>query len=68
MRERCRSFPGLVNNTVIDWFPPWPEQALISVAEVFLKEDLIPAEQRSLIVEHMVKVHLSVGGNIQALI
>ena len=23
-----RSFPGMVNNTVIDWFVPWPEQAL----------------------------------------
>jgi hypothetical protein len=21
-----RNFPGLVNNTVIDWFEPWPEQ------------------------------------------
>ena len=37
LRTRCRNFPGLVNNTVIDWFEPWPEQALQSVAEVFLK-------------------------------
>lgn len=26
LRTRCRNFPGLVNNTVIDWFEPWPEQ------------------------------------------
>lgn len=26
LRSRCRNFPGLVNNTVIDWFEPWPEQ------------------------------------------
>lgn len=26
LRSRCRNFPGLVNNTVIDWFQPWPEQ------------------------------------------
>jgi hypothetical protein len=26
LRSRCRNFPGLVNNTVIDWFDPWPEQ------------------------------------------
>ena len=36
LRVRCRSFPGMVNNTVIDWFVPWPEQALLSVAGVFL--------------------------------
>ena len=26
LRRRCRNFPGLVNNTVIDWFFPWPEE------------------------------------------
>ncbi|KAJ3321068.1 Dynein heavy chain 10, axonemal [Boothiomyces sp. JEL0866] len=61
LRERCRSFPGLVNNTMIDWFPPWPEQALYSVANAFLKDEGIPAENRSAIVTHMVGVHLSVG-------
>lgn len=61
LRERCRSFPGLVNNTIIDWFPPWPEQALFSVADAFLKDNLVPSEHRSAIVEHMVSVHQSVG-------
>eukprot|EP00842_Homolaphlyctis_polyrhiza_P003630 jgi/Hompol1/4268/HPOL_001758-RA len=61
LRERCRSFPGLVNNTMIDWFPPWPEQALFSVADAFLKDELIPQEVRPAIVAHMVGVHLSVG-------
>jgi dynein heavy chain len=61
LRERCRSFPGLVNNTMIDWFPPWPEQALFSVANAFLKDDCIPSENREAIVSHMVSVHLSVG-------
>ena len=61
LRERCRSFPGLVNNTMINWFPPWPEQALLSVADAFLKEELIPAENKDAIVTHMVKVHLSVS-------
>ncbi|KAI9009714.1 dynein heavy chain and region D6 of dynein motor-domain-containing protein [Gaertneriomyces semiglobifer] len=61
LRERCRSFPGLVNNTIIDWFPPWPEQALFSVATAFLREDLVSAEHRAAIVQHMVKVHLSVA-------
>ncbi|KAJ3144485.1 Dynein heavy chain 10, axonemal [Geranomyces variabilis] len=61
LRDRCRSFPGLVNNTMIDWFPPWPEQALFSVADAFLKDELVPPEHRSAIVQHMVGVHLSVG-------
>ncbi|KAJ3039942.1 Dynein heavy chain 10, axonemal [Rhizophlyctis rosea] len=61
LRERCRSFPGLVNNTMIDWFPPWPEQALLAVADAFLQEHLIPSDQRGSIVQHMVSVHLSVG-------
>jgi hypothetical protein len=28
LRTRCRNFPGMVNNCVIDWFTPWPEEAL----------------------------------------
>jgi dynein heavy chain, axonemal len=61
LRERCRSFPGLVNNTMIDWYPAWPEQALFSVADAFLKDDIIPVDKRPAIVSHMVGVHLSVG-------
>ena len=37
LRRRCRNFPGLVSNTVIDWFFPWPEEALYKVAEYFLQ-------------------------------
>lgn len=38
LRTRCRSFPGLVNNTCIDWMFPWPTQALYAVATRFLKD------------------------------
>jgi len=37
LRLRCRNFPGLVSNTSIDWFFPWPEDALRDVANYFLK-------------------------------
>lgn len=60
LRTRCRNFPGMVNNTVIDWFEPWPEQALQSVASVFLAEEQLPEKLRPQIVEHMVTVHQSV--------
>jgi dynein heavy chain len=60
LRTRCRNFPGMVNNTVIDWFEPWPEQALQSVASVFLAEETLPEAVRDHIVSHMVMVHQSV--------
>lgn len=37
-RVWCRKFPAIINCTVIDWFHPWPEEALISVANRFLKD------------------------------
>lgn len=41
LRTRCRNFPGLVNNAIIDWFMPWPEQALFAVATSFLSKEVI---------------------------
>ncbi|KAA0166994.1 hypothetical protein FNF28_02917 [Cafeteria roenbergensis] len=35
-RTRAKRFPALVNCTVIDWFQPWPEEALYSVGKEFL--------------------------------
>ncbi|TPX37396.1 hypothetical protein SeMB42_g06902, partial [Synchytrium endobioticum] len=61
LRERCRNFPGLVNCTMIDWFPAWPEEALLSVSEAFLKDENVVAKHKPSIVQHMVGVHLSVG-------
>jgi len=37
-RNRARKFPALVNCTVIDWFQPWPYEALHSVAKKFLAD------------------------------
>ena len=31
-RRRLRTFPTLVNCTTIDWFLPWPEEALRNTA------------------------------------
>jgi dynein heavy chain len=38
LKIRARSFPGLVNNSYIDWFFPWPVDALEDVATYFIKE------------------------------
>jgi dynein heavy chain len=37
-RRRLRMFPALVNCCAIDYFLPWPQDALQSVAEYFIKE------------------------------
>lgn len=49
-----------MNNCVIDWLTPWPEEALLSVCTVFLAETDIQEEFRNLILEHIVIVHMSV--------
>jgi len=37
-RERARKFPALFNECCIDWFLPWPEEALISVATSYISK------------------------------
>jgi len=61
-RVRARMFPGLINCTAIDWFHPWPLDALIGVANRFLSEvEAIPDEDlRGKIAEHMAFVHMSI--------
>jgi dynein heavy chain, axonemal len=44
-RNRSRKFPALINCTVIDWFHPWPEEALLSVANKFLEDVEMPSDE-----------------------
>src|SRR5687768_4264252 len=44
-KRRLRMFPSLVNCCTIDWFLPWPKEALQSVAEHFLND--VELDQRS---------------------
>ena len=41
-RRRLRMFPSIVNCTTIDWFLPWPKDALSSVAHHFLEDVDLP--------------------------
>uniref|UniRef100_A0A8C4TE89 Dynein axonemal heavy chain 10 n=1 Tax=Erpetoichthys calabaricus TaxID=27687 RepID=A0A8C4TE89_ERPCA len=62
LRTRCRNFPGLVNNTGIDWFLPWPPQALQAVAQSFLGENpMIPSQHTEAVTGHVCMIHESVG-------
>jgi len=45
LRVRCRNFPSLISCTTIDWFMPWPESALVSVANKFLKNLSLPNDE-----------------------
>lgn len=36
--RRAMQFPGLINGCTIDWFLPWPEEALTSVSGKFINE------------------------------
>ena len=44
LRVRARKFPGLINQTMINWFHSWPKEALKSVAYSFLKDVEFPVE------------------------
>lgn len=37
-RERAQKFPTVFSGCSIDWFLPWPEEALISVSSKFISE------------------------------
>jgi dynein heavy chain len=45
LRNRARKFPAIINCSVIDWFHPWPEDALLSVASKFLAEVEMETEE-----------------------
>ena len=58
-RERSQKFPSLFSQCSIDWFLPWPEDALISVSNKFLKGFKMDAtsEVRTALEKHMGKCH-----------
>jgi dynein heavy chain len=60
LRQRCRSFPGLVNCCTLDWFDQWPADALRSVATVSLASTDLSDVTKAAVTEHMVQAHLSV--------
>ncbi|XP_055958216.1 dynein axonemal heavy chain 7 [Patella vulgata] len=53
-RNRLRQFPSLINCCTIDWFQPWPEDALERVANKFL-EDADIEDQEKVESVHMCK-------------
>jgi len=68
-RIKARKFPGLINATSIDWFHPWPKDALIDVANRFLTDIEFPqSDLLEKISLNMAEVHTSIDeANIQFL-
>ena len=58
-RTRAQQFPSLFSQCNIDWFLTWPEEALISVSEKFLKTFKIEntSAVKDALIVHMGKVH-----------
>lgn len=50
-RNRIRKFPALVNCCTIDWFQPWPQDALLAVAKRFLGEVELTDKERTVSIE-----------------
>ena len=49
LRDRIRNFPSLVNCCTIDWFMPWPDEALEAVCDRVLADaDLFPEQRRQM--------------------
>ena len=62
-RERARKFPALFNECTIDWFLPWPAEALAQVAEQTIARTALESseETRALLPRWMSEVHLAVN-------
>lgn len=61
MRVRSRKFPGIINSTSVDWFHPWPKDALINVAYRFITDIEFPNDQlRQTIALSMAEMHSSI--------
>ena len=62
LRQRSRKFPALVNCTQIIWFHEWPEEALMSVSQRFVREiEAVPAHLHDAVASFMAYVHASVN-------
>lgn len=55
-------FPSLINCCTIDWFRPWPEEALLSVSRQVLEPlDLADPQLKPALAKMCVHIHTSVA-------
>ncbi|KAL1389180.1 hypothetical protein pipiens_001339 [Culex pipiens pipiens] len=58
-RNRVRKFPSIVNCCTIDWFQPWPKDALVAVATKFLSTVEMPVKERNVCIDMCMEFHTS---------
>lgn len=58
-RVRLRKFPAIVNCCTIDWFQPWPQDALLAVATRFLSAVELTDKERTACIDMCQSFHLS---------
>lgn len=39
-RHNCRVYPSMISSCTIDWYQRWPDEALLIVANSYLREKL----------------------------
>ena len=61
-RGRAKKFPAIINCTVIDWFHPWPQDALLSVASKFLADVEMASDEIRAGIEKFMPYSFSVVG------
>jgi len=62
-RDRALKFPALFSGTTIDWFLPWPQQALERVANAFLSDFPVKVDNDKMkkeLVNNIANTHLMV--------
>ncbi|XP_063774922.1 dynein axonemal heavy chain 8 [Pseudophryne corroboree] len=67
LRTCSPKYPGLISGCTIDWFSPWPKQALVAVSRHFLSgfDMECSAEVRSQVAEIMGTFHEMVSGTCE---
>ena len=57
--ERARKFPGIIAGCTIDWFLPWPKEALVAVSTGFISKVELDCSSvvREQLIIHMGMVH-----------
>eukprot|EP00929_Paragymnodinium_shiwhaense_P077086 TRINITY_DN3967_c0_g4_i1.p1 TRINITY_DN3967_c0_g4~~TRINITY_DN3967_c0_g4_i1.p1 ORF type:complete len:2593 (+),score=910.05 TRINITY_DN3967_c0_g4_i1:931-7779(+) len=59
-RDYCRMYPSLISCTTCIWLLPWPAEALIEVAEKFLREGSLEEQYQAPVADIFGKAHTTV--------